>query len=76
MIEILLQDTELIKSLISDEYLTFAASGSPPGGSAVQQHMTAFSSGAWAAFRAIQTLVTVTDGVPYNNRATADPDHW
>ncbi len=40
-----------------------------------EQHMKAFVSGIWSAFRVLSQNIA-EENVAYNKKAMADPDHW
>ena len=40
-----------------------------------EQHMKAFVSGIWSAFRVLSENMA-NEHVAYNKKAVADPDHW
>ncbi len=40
-----------------------------------EQHMKAFVSGMWSAFRVLSENMA-EENVAYNKKAIADPDHW
>jgi hypothetical protein len=71
-----LQDLILMESIIQKELEKLnkrSKFDKNPG--ETEQHMKAFVSGIWSAFRVLSENMA-EENVAYNKRAIADPDHW